>query len=94
MALAQVELVPPEIDGLGDAQAMPDHKQDQRGVPMSPAPFACGIDQALGLGLGQVLTVANGLVGLATRYFPLFACWGDQSQVRFCLLRVNQQAVR
>lgn len=52
----QVDLVPAQGDGLGDAQAMAVHQGQERLIPAGVASCGAGSgDQALDLGRGEVL---------------------------------------
>ena len=51
---AELDLRPFQIGNLDSPQAMPEGDQDQRGVPVTVAAIAGGLDQLLDFGLGQV----------------------------------------
>ncbi|MFZ2076354.1 MAG: hypothetical protein WAV38_06815 [Xanthobacteraceae bacterium] len=45
MALGEIHLIPAQIDGLGDTQAMASHEKDQRGVPPTITALPTRLDE-------------------------------------------------
>jgi len=50
----EVELIPPQVNGLSDPQAMPGHDEDQRGIALAMAAFAGYLDQPVKLSFGEI----------------------------------------
>src|ERR1700687_4549554 len=80
----EVDLVPPQVDQLGDPQAVPIRHKDHRRVPVAPAIVLGCLDQSLDLCLGQVFASAQ--VSVGGPFWPdcsLFGGWRDQPEMRF-----------
>ena len=52
--MCEVDLIPAQRAKLGGAQAVPEGKQDHGRIAMTVPVVACGLDQALDFGLGQI----------------------------------------
>jgi hypothetical protein len=52
---SEVDLTPFEINGLGNAEAVPRHQQDQRAIAVTVTTVFGGLNQPREFGLGEVL---------------------------------------
>jgi hypothetical protein len=55
----EVDLIPTQVDQLGNPETVPECDENHCAVPMARPILLCGLDQALDLGLGQVLAGAQ-----------------------------------
>jgi hypothetical protein len=77
----EVDLIPMKVDKLRRSQAMPKRQQDHRGIAMRPTCTFAGLDQALDLALGQILTCPkHRIAGTSRRNFPFFGSWRRDPQ--------------
>src|SRR5215470_11609924 len=68
MAFAEIDLIPVQIDGLSDPQAMPGHDEDQRSIALAMAAFAGCLNQPVKLSLGQIAPPIARLHGSITHW--------------------------
>src|SRR5262245_37325678 len=87
-AVGEVDRIPPQPHELGHAKAVPIGGQHHGRIPVAVAVAAGGGDQAVNLGVGQVLARPDLAVAPAkwrpTGDCPINDGWSDQRQMLFC----------
>jgi hypothetical protein len=78
----EVDLVPAQVGQFARPQAVPIGHQDHGGVPVSPSVCLGGPEQALDLGLGQVLAGAQvGVGGTLRPNCSIYGAWSHQPRM-------------